>query len=688
MRTGLLRISALIVSVAAFLLLAGLGPERLPFPPGNRYSDAVTSHWPNALLLRRAILDDHALPLWNRLIFSGQPFAANPLSKVWYPPQWLVLLLPPIAHLNLLIALHMIGAGVGAWRWSRATGLSAGGAAIAAGSTTFAPRLIAALGAGHLDLLYAAAWVPWLFAAIHALASPGAHRRSAVAAGVFGALAILADIRLGAYALAVAAVYLLWRAWETGGYRTPGALAARAVLFALIAAGLSAIQWVPLLLYRPLLSRGDLSLQEAAFSSLAPAQWIGLAIGDHGGNWETLVYTGISALVLALAALLKRPRQFVFWWGVIGFAGLYAMGDHTPLWTALNRLIPALRWWRVPPRIWLIAALVVPHLAGWGAHLLAAEPSPRRAARQIAVGLLGGGLACGFFSTLVLSAQIDWTAAVGIFALPAVALVIVLALTGRLAPRALLIAFAVIVLADVLWIDRTLVTGRSRHEWLEPYRPLAETLIADGALRVYSPSYSLPQQAAAYWDIAQFGGVDPFQMRAYVATAMMATGVRTTGYSITLPAYEAPAGQDDLPFEEVLVRANRAAPIRPDLLGEWLVTHVISAYPLDAAGLELIAEIAGVYVYHNSYAPDVTLAWDGPNRVTAIAGPRTSGTVYAVAAGRWQQSRAEPGLPGTWPEQSATLRLTYSASEVFYGLGAGALLIALASLIGWRSARA
>ncbi len=112
-RGSALFVVLLAVSLAAFLLLVGLGPDALPFQPGAPYSDAAISHWPNALFLRHSVLDDHALPLWRPLLMSGQPFAANPLNKVWYPPQWLVLLIAPALHLTILTWLHLLIAGVG-----------------------------------------------------------------------------------------------------------------------------------------------------------------------------------------------------------------------------------------------------------------------------------------------------------------------------------------------------------------------------------------------------------------------------------------------------------------------------------------------------------------------------------------------------------------------------------------------
>lgn len=677
--------TTLAVILAAFLFGVGLGPDRLPFPPDSDFSDAVTSHWPNALFLRRAVLDDHTWPLWRPWIMSGQPFAANPLSKVWYPPQWAVFLLPPDLHLNLLIWLHLLLAGMGAWTWSRATGLHPWPAALVGLGYAFGPRLIATVGGGHLDLVYAAAWVPWLLWAVDRAVQ--SRPRSAAWLGGFAALCFLADVRLSAYAFAAAGAYALWRARQTHDFHT--GTAARSVAAAvLLAAGLTAVQWAPLLMLRGDLSRGTISLDDAAVNSIGWGGWLGLLLGDHGGSWETLVYVGISTLTLAVVALLLRPRRFGFWWALLLAAVMYALGDHFVVWTALNRLIPPLRWWRGPPRIWLIAALIFPYLAGWGAQMLIERPPDRRAARLGVVALLGGGMLCGVLGTLTLSASLDAAVLLGTFALPAVALVMLLAIFRSFPAQTLAALFALVVAADVLWADVRLIEGRSRQEWLDPYRDLAEYLREAGAVRVYSPSYSLPQQAAVYWKIAQFDGVDPFQFSAYVRAAETATGVYASGYSVTIPAYEPPPDGEKLTEAEILASANRNATIRADLLGQWLVTHVVSAFPLAADGLALDAQIGDVYVYRNAYAPDVALAWDGPNRVTVRAAEPVSGALYAVAAGRWQDHEGEPpGLPGA-VDGAAVWTFEYSRSEVWIGLLAAGVLIGLAALVGWRGRRA
>ncbi len=174
------------------------------------------------------------------------------------------------------------------------------------------------------------------------------------------------------------AVYLLWLWMRIPADQRRNArrgVLTHLIVAMLLAAGLTAVQWVPLLLYRANLSRNGMSLDDAAIHSLTVGRWFGLLIGDHGGTWETMVYAGISTLALAVVALLKRPRALALWGVMLLVIMLWSMGDQFVFWTALNRLIPALRWWRVPPRAWLAAALILPYLAGWGAQLIAAVPA-------------------------------------------------------------------------------------------------------------------------------------------------------------------------------------------------------------------------------------------------------------------------------------------------------------------------
>jgi len=128
--------------------------------------------------------------------------------------------------------------------------------------------------------------------------------------------------------------------------------------------------------------------------------------------------------------------------------------------------------------------------------------------------------------------------------------------------------------------------------------------------------------------------------------------------------------------------------LQPELLGQWLVSHVVAAFPLTARGLTLDARLGDVYVYHNAWSPDVALQWDGPNRVTVTANAAPSGTLFAVANGRWRdQPDDPPGLPGPVGGTTRTWHFTYDWSEVWLSVGTSAIVIALAVVLLWRTTR-
>lgn len=624
----LLVIGGLVLLTAVFMLARGLSSNSMPFTPDTKFSDSVTSHWPNALFLQRSIREDGTLPLWRNQIMSGQPFAANPLNKTWYPPQWLVVVLPVTLSLNLLIWLTLIIAGTGAWLWARQTGLEKIPAALVAFGYILAPRLIAAVGAGHLDVLYAVSWQAWLYWAVWRFVHhPEQRRQNSLLLAIFTTLIFLSDVRLAVYIYLFAlayAVYLITRLPDKKWWP--------ALRWGFVAGGfavlLTAVQWLPLFDLTPDLSRNRISETEAGIASIEAGEFLSLMIANHETNPEKMLYVGVGVFALALVAVMMRPRQMVFWVGVIIIAAWWGMGQNSLLWTSAVRLFPSLLWFRVPARAWLVVALILPYMAGWGLQWIGAispEALKKRAIRLSAVGTFGFSAVCWLSSLFTLAEALPAEALIGLIALPLSVGLILLGAWRLISLRTFQIAFVLLMLVDVMWVGRSMVEWRNRDEWLDEYRPLAEMLKADGVERVYSPSYSLPQQAAAYWRIPQFDGIDPFQLESYVAEAERITGVKAKGYSVTIPAFDLPDDAD----EDDLATINQNAVIDVQGLADWRVTHVVSAFEIDADGLELLDKVGDVYVYRNTLiAPAVRITWHGPNRVAISP---TDSNIHAFA---------------------------------------------------------
>src|ERR1700687_1701579 len=81
-----------IFTACLFLWPLVLHPDFIPARANGQESDLLLTHLPNAAYLRSALATYHQWPLWNGQILAGQPFAADPLSGMWYPPNWLLLI--------------------------------------------------------------------------------------------------------------------------------------------------------------------------------------------------------------------------------------------------------------------------------------------------------------------------------------------------------------------------------------------------------------------------------------------------------------------------------------------------------------------------------------------------------------------------------------------------------------------
>lgn len=636
---------------AALVLLLGLRPDALPFMPQAQFSDAALAHWPAARHLRAAVLTAGVFPLWQDTIMAGQPFAANPLNKTAYPLQWLALLLEPAPHLNLLIALHLLLAGWGMWRWARALGLRPAAAALAGLTYALAPRALAHLGAGHLDLIYALAWWPWLMQAAGRLAQPGKALRLTVQMGLFAGLLLLADVRLGLFALALAGAYALWNAAAAGR----GRAALRLLPAAALCLAVTLAVTLPLAGWGPYLSRGDLDRAEAGLFSLEVGQLVGLALPPRGGTPETFTYLGLGTLALALAGIAAVPRRArVFWLAALLAAALYALGVNGPLWPFLVDALPPLRWFRVPGRAWLVVVLCACLLAGFGAQsalrlverLRAGGGMGRlRTLRLLAAGFGGAALLCGAVLTAAGLDPLVGLSAAAVGGLLGGALL--LALYGRLTPGQLTGALLLIAALDSGLVGTGWLEWRGPDAWLHHQADAAAALA--GADRVYSPNYALEQQVAAAYGLRLFGGVDPFQLRGLVDAIGRAGGVAGAGYSVVQPPLDALSG------DGALDTANCAAVPDTELLAAWGVSHIVSRCPLSLAG-GAPQIVNGIYIYSN---------------------PAYSGPADLSAAG-WLPGW--PGLPDLARVEDLN-RLTVAAA-----LLAGAALLACLLLLAWRLA--
>ncbi|MCD6552574.1 MAG: YfhO family protein [Anaerolineae bacterium] len=627
------------------LLLSG----GLPFPPSSPYTDLLITHWPNAFFVRESLARYGQVPLWRPLIMSGGPFVGNPLSGLFYPPHWLWLILPLNLAFSLLFVGHVCLGGVNMYALARkGYGLRSFPALVAALTWAFTPKLIAHLGAGHVGLVEALAWLPLvILCTLRALSPPRSHGHALLAGAVL-AVQFFADVRIAFYTAMVMGLYAL--CWAAGSWREVWPAVwnrGRALCLALVAfGGLAAMQIFPLLELMRYSGRGSLALAEAGRYSLPWRYLWGLFLADRGGFHEWMTYLGILPLLLASLALFARPRwrQTGFLVALALFATLFALGANAPLFPVLVRVLPGLSWLRVPARLWFVVAFAVALLAGHGVEVLSrpgALPGGQATRRVITLVAVGGIAFCLLLAGGFLAMYHTLPATLGglaVFASGGLLLLIYSLRFGsvktesdpmcpfdslRRAACSVLRPLAhyaarttvrqqikgrmwlfrtltlVLLVADLWWMDSSLFTVRSPEEAFAPGRDVAVYLAqATGPTspppRIYSPSYSLPQHLGALYDLHQVDGVDPTQLARYVAFMRLAGGYSERGYAVTIPPF--PEGVD-------IATAYRGA--RPDaaLLGLLDCRFVAAEFPIQqVAGLTLRRQLGTTYIYENERA--------------------------------------------------------------------------------------
>lgn len=333
------------------------------------------------------------LPLWDPYTYAGTPAAAASLFAAFYPFNlWLALFSHPFPFiaLELEALLHLGLAGVFTLllvrRWTGRTGagLIAGAAFSLGGFLTSYPVL-------QLGILETAIWLPaglWLLEG--GLAGRDL-RRIALAGLVFACALLAGHPQTFLYIVYVTAAVFAFRAWRLW---TPWRFAVGAALaLAAIAAGVSAVQWLPSLELARLSPRADLSYAEVSNGFAAAELW-GL-LRPNPGQWSPLYVgwapLGLIAVALALAALPGRRalwrngqatgRADVFFWlAVAATALLLALGRNGFLYPLAHDFAPGFSVFRNQERAAFVVSFALAVLAGYGtAPLLNARRWPRAA---------------------------------------------------------------------------------------------------------------------------------------------------------------------------------------------------------------------------------------------------------------------------------------------------------------------
>lgn len=346
------------------------------------------------------------LPLWNPHLFCGTPFLGGFQSALLYPPNLIYALLPVERAMNIDIALHIWLSGAFMLAWLAHLRMRSLPALL--GAIVFmlgAPHFLHVY-PGHLPQLCTIAWTPLIFLAIDGAIVARRRRLGWVLLGSFAlAMQVLAGYpQFVLYCGFIAAFYALARLltmWKRG--RSIRFAVRSLVSLVILAAGLSAVQWMTSADILPETTRRHLPLDVVANYSLPIENLLTLITPRFFGDvssagywgrwyyWEATLFIGIAPLVLAIygAARSRNPRRGI----VVALAVLslmLAMGSQTLLFRVLYATLPGFAQFRGPSKFTAPALFLLATLAAFGLQALRA--GARGSSRRLAIILAGSGI--------------------------------------------------------------------------------------------------------------------------------------------------------------------------------------------------------------------------------------------------------------------------------------------------------
>ncbi len=436
--------------------------------------DLIGYHFPMKHIVREAVSSGE-FPYWNPLYSAGQPLAANPAYELFYPPQWLVYVLPYAYAFQLHILLHFLIAAIGAFFLIRSFRVKALPSAIGAAAFVFSGPYLSL--SAKLPILFAVSWMPLVLLLVKRLIESFSVRRLFAAAAVAGVQLIIGEPTMVMLTWALIGAYALIRIIKTRGWRS---IVLPVIACGVLAALIAAIQIVPAIDFArdTVRSRGlpfrftsNWSFPFERLEELPMPQLFWHVNGSDGQPamrtmyrdrivpFLSNVYCGTFFVVLAIAGIFAAIRGR--WWFLAAFLAslIVAMGDHTPLLQLLYDagLVNAIRY----PEKFLLGGTLA--LAIWSAivveKLIDGDPSTTRSAWI--VGALWTAIT--IVAALTANDKSYFWANVARAAAVLIALLVV-----RARPATWSVALVVAVALGELWLGTRAATPRMPRAFFDP----------------------------------------------------------------------------------------------------------------------------------------------------------------------------------------------------------------------------
>ena len=358
----------------------------LPFAPFFRgsslfYGDIILQFIPWRSFASECFKHGY-IPLWNPYAYCGMPFLANGQSALFYPFNWLGILIPSHYLVTFLAFFHTLLCGWFSYAFFSCIGCSAVAAMVGAIAYSLSSFVL-----GHVQfpsLQYTLSWLP-LMMLTSELLSLRLKSVYAILLAIVSAIALLCGhTQVWVLCVLLAIIWGFARAYVHNGSFGILRYATLALTSLIMACALTAAQWLPQLELLKKSLHYKVPFYEATLLSIPPWQLFTLFIPNMFGHpgkgfywgvgnyWDVSVHVGILTTALAVYGLhssRSNGMRLILLATIIAGCVL-SLGRFIPIYAWLYEHLPLFSTIRAPARfsLWAVFALAI--LSAIGAQQL------------------------------------------------------------------------------------------------------------------------------------------------------------------------------------------------------------------------------------------------------------------------------------------------------------------------------
>jgi len=355
-----------------------------PFSVQDGY-DMTAYYYPYWYFMQDSLEKFGEVPLWNSSIMCGTTIIGNAHFSYFYPPNWLLFILPLGLAFNIWFALHILLAGIGCFLLLRYFKLEKICALYGSIIYMFGGHVAVRIDIGHYHILSTIAIIPFAFLFLQRLLSNPTPKRGVQFGLILGIKLLTLHLQMFYYSIIFmmiySIIYIALRFFRDKDilFRDIRKFCVNSIMAGVIALALCSAQLIYIMKASAYSHRAGRSYELFSKISLPLRQVLGIFFPDPWGTglkdnrsyvgsvnyWELSAFIGFSVLLFVILSFRKRNSAL----NSIQISGIImliiAMGKYTPLGKFVYHL-PFMSYTRAPSRFIILVVFSMACSAAFG----------------------------------------------------------------------------------------------------------------------------------------------------------------------------------------------------------------------------------------------------------------------------------------------------------------------------------